>query len=543
MLRDGDDLTLAPGSRLGPYEVLAKLGEGGMGEVYRARDTKLRREVAIKVLPESVARDREWLARFEREAKVLASLNHPNIAQIYGLEEGNGAPALVMELVSGPTLAERMAGMAGTPLARLENGARVMPLEETLSIARQIAEALEDAHEKGIIHRDLKPENVKVTTQGRVKVLDFGLAKALGSAGDEMTQAATQTLEGTRQGVVMGTAAYMSPEQAQGAAVDRRTDIWSFGVILYEMLCGERLFHADSFMETLSAVLHREIDFDRVPATVPSGVRRLLRRCLERDPRRRLRDIGEARVALEDALSGGGDEAVTAQVPGLPRAPARRGVKVALVLGAVLSGALLGSVLTGWLSHPPAPEPIRIHALTYSGTDSDPAASPDGKLVAFTSRRDGRARIWIKQMVGGGEAPLTSGPDGLARFSPDGSSLLFVRDLGTTEAIYRTALIGGEERRVIGNASEADWSPDGQRIVFVRNRAKGRAVTQLGTFDLATGREKIVLDLTNLGNLILRSPRWSPDGRTIAFASGTFSSADWKLQTLDLASGRLAEIP
>lgn len=539
-------MTLAPGVRLGSYEILAKVGEGGMGEVYRGRDTKLRREVAIKVLPESLAHDPGRLARFEREAKVLASLNHPNIAQIYGLEEGSGAPALVMELVEGPTLSERMAGMTAPPLEHLPNGARVIPLDETLAIARQIAEALEEAHDKGIIHRDLKPENVKVGTQGRVKVLDFGLAKALGSAGEEMTQAATQTLEGTQQGVVMGTAAYMSPEQAQGAAVDRRADIWSFGVILYELLTGERLFRADSFMETLSAVLNREIDFGRVPASVSYGVRHLLRRCLERDPHRRLRDIGEARVALEDVASGELDEGIALETRGplSPRgAMAKSSVKLVVELAVV--AALVGIALVGWLRRaaPTAPVPIRIHALTYSGSDSDPTASPDGKLVAFTSRRDGTARIWIKQLAGGGEAPLTSGPDGLARFSPDGSSLLFVRDLGTTEAIYRIGLIGGEARRLVDNATEADWSPDGRRIVFVRSRAKGRAVAQLGIFDLATGREKVLADLTNLGNLILRSPRWSPDGRTIAFASGTFSSADWKLQIVDVTSGRVAEIP
>jgi serine/threonine-protein kinase len=283
---------LSPGTRIGPFEITAKVGEGGMGEVWRARDTSLGRDVALKVLPERFVSDPGRLARFEREAKLLAQLNHPHIAQIFGLEVEEGTRALVMELVEGPTLAER-----------LDRGP--VPLEETVSIGRQIAEALEEAHEKGIVHRDLKPQNVKLTTGGRVKVLDFGLAKALGARGSEApTLGSSETMEGA----LLGTASYMAPEQARGAKVDRRADIWSFGVVLYEMLSGQRLFAEASFAETVSAVLHRPIDFGRVPAANPAPLQELVRRCLERDPKRRLRDIGEARVVLETltAVPGGG---------------------------------------------------------------------------------------------------------------------------------------------------------------------------------------------------------------------------------------------
>ncbi|MGE5234234.1 MAG: protein kinase domain-containing protein [Acidobacteriota bacterium] len=303
-------MTLAPGTRLGSYEITAKLGEGGMGEVFRARDLRLGREVAIKVLPADLAADPVRAARFEREAKLLAQLNHPNVAQIYGYEAGPQTPALVMELVEGTTLSERLARGA-------------LSLVESLAIARQIAEALEEAHEKGIVHRDLKPQNVMLTAGGRVKVLDFGLAKALavpapsGAAAADLAQAPTLSLGDTRQGVLLGTASYMAPEQARGGEVDRRADIWSFGVVLYEMLSGARLFIAPSFVETLSAVLHQPIDLDRLPAPSPARLRELVGRCLERDPRRRLRDIGEARLALE-GLAAAPPEPATAAPGALP---------------------------------------------------------------------------------------------------------------------------------------------------------------------------------------------------------------------------------
>jgi serine/threonine-protein kinase len=270
------------------YRITSKLGEGGMGEVWRATDTKLGRDVAIKVLPEAFARDPDRMARFTREAQLLASLNHPNIAAIYGVEER----ALVMELVEGPTLAERIA-------------TGPIPLDDALPIAKQIAEALEYAHERSIIHRDLKPANIKITPEGRVKVLDFGLAKAAEepSATGNASDSPTQTLTATRAGVILGTAAYMSPEQARGAAVDKRSDIWSFGVVLYEMLTGRHLFRGDTVSDTLAGVLKTDPDWGALPLNTPPAVRKLLRRCLERDRNRRLHDIADARIEIEEALA------------------------------------------------------------------------------------------------------------------------------------------------------------------------------------------------------------------------------------------------
>ncbi|MCE7960020.1 MAG: serine/threonine protein kinase, partial [Acidobacteria bacterium ACB2] len=291
-------MSLAPGARLGPYEVTAKLGAGGMGEVWRATDTGLRREVAIKVLPATFTQDAERLARFQREAQLLARLNHPNVAQVYGLETSGDAHALVMELVEGPTLADRLARGA-------------LPVPECLSIARQVAEALEEAHEKGIVHRDLKPANVKVTPDGKVKVLDFGLAKAMDPAAPSSSGAAdllrspalmnspTLTAPGTAMGVILGTAAYMSPEQARGGAVDKRADVWAFGALLYEMLAGRRPFEGETVSDTIAAVLRAEVDWAALPSATPPAVLSLLRRCLERNPRNRLHDVADARIVLD----------------------------------------------------------------------------------------------------------------------------------------------------------------------------------------------------------------------------------------------------
>ncbi len=344
----------------------------------------------------------------------------------------------------------------------------------------------------------------------------------------EMANSPTVTFGGTREGVILGTAAYMAPEQARGGAIDKRADIWAFGVVLYEMLTAERLFAEGSVVDTLSAVMRKPIDLDRLPATTPAALRRLLARCLEREPRQRLRDIGEARLALEALGSGAGVEGHVEAMPAPSGRSSSLGLGVAIAVASVVAGALLGAAIAGRMRRPAEAEPIRIHPLTYSGADSDPAASPDGKLVAFTSRRDGISRIWIRQLVGGGEEPLTSGPDGHARFSPDGSSLLFVRDLGTSQAVFRTALVGGEPRRLVDNATAADWSPDGRRIVFARTREAERSVAQIGTLDLATGRERILVDL---GDRLLHSPRWSPDGRLIAirlrhFLRGGLGAAD-----------------
>ena len=313
------EMTLASGTRMGPYEILAPLGAGGMGEVYRARDTKLNREVALKVLPAAMASDAERMARFQREAQVLASLNHPNIATIHGLEESGSIHALVMELVEGPTLAELLEDRKSKIETRKPGSSLATNFEfrfsdfDLLGIAKQIAEALEYAHEKGIIHRDLKPANLKITTEGAVKILDFGLAKALdtgaesgvGAHGLGPQDSPTISMAATQAGVILGTAGYMSPEQAKGKGVDRRADIWAFGCVLYEMLTGKQSFPGETVSESVAAVIKDEPDWSKLPASTPPGIRELLRRCLVKDPRLRLRDMGDARIALEESLSGG----------------------------------------------------------------------------------------------------------------------------------------------------------------------------------------------------------------------------------------------
>ena len=286
-------MPLSAGTRLGPYEILSALGAGGMGEVYRARDTKLDRAVAIKILPEAFAADTERIARFQREAKTLASLNHPNIAHIHGLEESDGVRALVMELVEGEDLAQRI-------------GRGAIPPDEALPIAKQVTDALEAAHEQGIIHRDLKPANIKVRPDGTVKVLDFGLAKAIeptGVASPSVSQSPTITTPAmTQAGMILGTAAYMSPEQARGKPVDKRADIWAFGCVLYEMLTGKRAFGGEDVSLTLADVMKGEADWQALPATLPPGIRTVLTRCLQKDPKQRLRDIGDVRLALDGAF-------------------------------------------------------------------------------------------------------------------------------------------------------------------------------------------------------------------------------------------------
>jgi len=366
-------MSLSAGTRLGQYEILAPIGAGGMGEVYRARDTKLKRDVAIKVLPDTFASEPERMARFQREAEVLASLNHPNIAQIYGVEEH----ALVMELVEG-----------GSPRGP-------MSFDDTWHIASQIASALEYAHDKGVVHRDLKPANIKITPDGVVKLLDFGLAKAFTgqTASANPENSPTLTMGATQLGVLLGTAAYMSPEQARGKNADKRADIWAFGVVLYELLTGERLFKGDEVTDTLAQVLTREPDLERLPPQA----RRLLRRCLEKDPKQRLRDIGEARFLVEDALSSPGVVKTTDE-----------GRRKRLWLASGVLALLIG--FSAWVSFvhfretPPAPEPVRRlqitfpDKMTYTGAGAF-SVSPDGRKVVFVATTSGMSRLWLVRSI------------------------------------------------------------------------------------------------------------------------------------------------
>ena len=340
-------MTLASGAKLGPYEITGAIGAGGMGEVYQAHDTKLGRDVAIKVLPEAFAHDAERLSRFQREAKMLAALNHPNIATIYGLEQSCGTSYLVMELVSGETLQDRVK----------RDGA--LPLEEVLVIAKQIAEALEAAHEKGIIQRDLKPANVKVTPEGKVKVLDFGLAKAFegDAADDNMSNSPTLSRAATIQGVILGTAAYMSPEQARGKVVDKRTDIWAFGCVLYELLAGKAAFHGEDTTDILAAVVRAEPDWQTLPAATPVKIRDLLRRCLQKDKTLRMQASGDARIEIHEAL--------TTTAPADPVAPQRKGLLSNIRAAWSIAAIAIVVAALGWgaLAYvrraPEGPQPVR----------------------------------------------------------------------------------------------------------------------------------------------------------------------------------------
>jgi serine/threonine-protein kinase len=377
-------MSLAIGTQLGSHEITALLGKGGMGEVYRARDLKLKREVAIKILPEDVSRDEDRVNRFQREAEVLASLNHPNIAAIYGLERSADVQALVLELVDGPTLADRIA-------------LGPLPIEEVLPIARQLAEALEYAHESGVIHRDLKPANIKLTADGRLKVLDFGLAKALSNDSRTSTTSNSPTLSlaATQAGIILGTAAYMSPEQAKGKAVDRRADIWAFGVVVYEMLTGRMVFSGETASETMAHVMVKEPDWDALPANTPLRLRDLLRRCLLKDPRKRMRDIGEVRLAIEDIVADPEPRAETTTRSETPSSGRRLSVWTA-ALGLALGAGFVLSIWQPW--HTAAPgTPVRLSAELGADvslasnilSNSALAFSPDGSRLAFVAVKNG----------------------------------------------------------------------------------------------------------------------------------------------------------
>jgi serine/threonine protein kinase len=398
-------LALTAGTRLGVYAITAQIGEGGMGLVYRARDTKLNREVALKVLPDSFANDPDRLARFTREAQTLASLNHPNIAHIHGIEESGGVRALVMELVEGDDLAQRI---ARGPI----------PIDEALPIATQIADALEAAHEQGIIHRDLKPANIKVRPDGAVKVLDFGLAKAMeptGAMSSNVSISPTITTPAmTQMGMILGTAAYMSPEQAAAKAVDKRADIWSFGVVVWEMLSGARLFSAETVPHTLADVLRADIDFGKLPQDTPRAVRDLLKRCLIRDVKTRLRDIGEARIAISNAAKE--PEATVVTRGGLPRS-----VPWALAaLFAIVAAALMVRYFGVTVEPPRTLKMSVMPPETTTLAAQPPALSPDGRRLAFVATTDGRDELWVRDLDSLGARRLR-GTDGASYpfWSPD----------------------------------------------------------------------------------------------------------------------------
>jgi Tol biopolymer transport system component len=500
-----DDRPSLVGHQVGSYSILSLLGAGGMGEVYRARDSKLGRDVAIKVVPDPLLSVPGRLSRLEFEARVLATLNHPHIAAIYGLEEAEGIRGLVLELVEGPTLAERLS-------------AGPLPVHEVLIVSRQIADALEAAHDKGIVHRDLKPANIKINSDGTVKVLDFGLAKVF--ATDESGHDVI-SVDQSREGMIAGTTAYMSPEQARGKTIDKRTDIWSFGCVMYEMLAGRPAFAGETSSDTIAAILEHEADWSALPAPTPPGIRRLLQRCLVKDAKRRLRDIGDARLDIEEALDD-------RDPPAAATPPARRfgwaawtGAGVLIIAAAVV----WQQQRTEYFWRNPI-EGAKVARLTdFRGAEHHAAISRDGKFVAFLSDHDGSWDAWVSQVGTGKVYNLTKGGVRELRnpatrtvgFSPDGSLVALwsrVPDKGSVDAGWAVPTLGGPLQPYLKGVSELDWSPDGRRIVY-HPPAEGDPLFVTGP-DEKVGRQIYVARVGFHNHF----PVWSPDGAFIYFVHG-----------------------
>ena len=536
------------GRRFGVYLVQERIGGGGMGEVYRARDTSLGRDVAIKVLPQAFATDADRLARFEREARILASLDHPHIGTIHGIEDSAGVRAIVLALVEGETLADRI---ARGPI----------PMGEALEYARQIADALEAAHDKGVIHRDLKPANIKITPAGVVKVLDFGLAKTDEASSSE---ALTRPANATGTGVVLGTLAYMSPEQARGHAVDKRADIWAFGCVLYEMLTGRDAFAGRTPSDTIAAILERDADLRALPATTPSAIGRLLKRCFEKDPRRRLRDLGEARIEIEDAmhaLAVRTDDVVpvpaksTAATESSRRPISNRRRLIATVLGVVILGAAIVTIV--WTrggvpaSVPTAtrflvgvtpaeafgPGPSRSDGSIPPPTRTDVALSPDGTLLVFSGRTGNRQQLYLHEMNRLGSVPIAGTENSNSPFfSPDGQWLGFWTgrvDAGAIGELRKLRLDGGPAVTLakVPPLRGASWGSN--EIVFAQVEGAGRlwrVPAAGGTPDALTTQDSNVR-----GNHSL--PHMLPDGRGVLYTISTPNPFEGQTAVLSLSTG------
>jgi Tol biopolymer transport system component len=545
-------MRLSPGMRLGSYEIQSAIGAGGMGEVFRARDLKLGRDVAIKILPLVFTSDPERLTRFEREARLLASLNHPNIGAIYGLEHtpsgpgGVAVPALVLELIDGETLADR-----------LSRGP--IPVPEALHIARQIADALDTAHERGIIHRDLKPANIKITSDGIVKVLDFGLAKTLGpdpegSAEIDLSKSPTVTISGTREGVILGTAAYMSPEQARGKPLDKRTDIWAFGCVVYETLTGRLAFNGETASDLIAAILERTPDMSALPAATPATVQRLIRRCLEKDAKRRLRDIADARLEIDEAIAP--PASPERSVPAIDARTPAGALALWRFAAIALAIALAGTI--GWfVSRQPAESSAPrfdrvIRLVSTAAHEFGPAISPDGKWVAYLSNARGPTDVWVKFIAGGDPANLTASADiqvqsqdsiGGLEVSPDGTQISVQvqaqaqQGLGASWII--AAPLGGVPRRVTAQGfSGLRWSPDGKHIAYVRTGGSLGDALMVADADGQNEREVVKRE----GAHHVHWPRWSADSRYIYFNRGfqNFNTEPTEVHRV-LASGGAVE--
>jgi Tol biopolymer transport system component len=520
----------AAGTQLGPYRIEAVLGSGGMGEVYRARDTRLGRDVAIKVLREVWHADSDGRSRFEREARLLAALNHPHIASIYGVEETTGGRrALVLELVEGRTLADRLAPGK-------------FAIKETLSIAAQVADGLDAAHERGIIHRDLKPANIKVTPDGRVKILDFGIAKLASAQFDEadVTDALTLSSNRTCQGTLLGTPSYMSPEQARGHNVDKRTDVWAFGCVLYEMLTGRTVFQGETTSDVVAAILTREVDFAALPTATPPAVRKLLQRCLEKDRKRRLHDIADARIEIEDALAN----------PGVAHKPVR-GTSMRVMTASAIAALILGGII-GWYFKPAVKLstdlPGKVARLTITPavpllefvsrsspcrvTDCGPgtvAISRDGRRIAYTGQSGGVERLYVREIDQFESTPVSGSEGGhTPAFSPDGQSIAFISD----SKIKKVSLAGGTPQ-VLCDSVEGDglsWAVD-DTLLFNPGLAKGVwGIAAKGGIPMAMtrieGRE-----------YQHRFPEFLPNGKNILY-SALNGIADEEIYVQSLETGK-----
>ena len=521
-------MTLAPGTKHGPYEIVAPLGAGGMGEVYRARDNRLHRDVAIKALPSSLANDPERLARFQREARLLAALNHPNVAAIYGLEEADGSPYLVMECVEGETLAAKLA-------------AGPLPVEEALAVAVQIAAGVAAAHDAGVIHRDLKPANVMVRPDGSVKVLDLGLARTVEVSGSDPSLSPTVTSGATGSGVILGTAAYMSPEQARGRPVDKRTDLFSFGCVLYECLTGQRAFPGDTVSDSLAAILRAEPDWDALPANTPAGVRRLLRRTLQKDSKRRLHDMADARIELEEAIAA----PRAATIEAIPVRSSRRATPLLWALGGLVVGIAAMLARDQFLASAPKGVSLPVRAVlplpagTRLSFASRPAiaVSPDGRTVVFRATSQGVARLYRRGLSASAAEPIAGTEGGFSPFfSPDGEWLGFF----TSTELKKVPLAGGSPIRISAVAPVTGggaWDADGT-IVFTltvngplsRIPAAGGAMQPVSTLDSSRGEHSHLW------------PQILPEGRGILVTMGVGEDFqdfdDSQIVVLDPKSGR-----
>ncbi|HEY3217442.1 MAG TPA: protein kinase [Candidatus Eisenbacteria bacterium] len=534
-------MTFAPGTKLGPYEILEPLGAGGMGEVYRARDPRLSREVAIKALPDAFAADPDRLARFEREARLLASLSHPHVAAIHGVEESGGDRFLILELVQGETLE-----------ARLARGA--LPLDEALEVGRQIASALEAAHEAGVIHRDLKPGNVMLTPAGEAKVLDFGLAKGVAQgarSSSQMSQSPTLAATGTEAGIILGTAAYMSPEQARGKALDKRTDIWSFGCVLYECLTGRQPFQGETISDLIARILEREPEWSALPGPTPTQVRELVHRCLEKDAKKRLRDIGDARIELEEVLAR---RTESGRIPAGPRAEAAQRNTARVAIAAALVALVAGAALWAWLG--PAgrgrrgvnrvavdfPPQLRILSAYF---DLDGAS-----LVCFGAPRaqDGEeeppVRLYVRRLDSYEMKPLP-GTEGVQTFgrSPDGKWVIFVAPvaIGAPKLrLTRVALDGSSPATAIGS-----WKSSWNSLIVLRNgdlvtlADQGRSLARLHADGSPAGPPLPLLTGGLRGQLTLGD--LLPGDRAVFVKSVSYGARGWfsSIGVADLKTGRV----